>query len=144
MENQEAQVPQGQTPQPEKSSLGLDAKLASLLCYIPLCAIGLVMGVVLLIAEKESKFVKFHAAQSLVLHIALMILCIAFWIAGAVLGFVLGPLALLAFLMNILIVLAFIVIMIIMMVKSYAAQIYKLPIVGDYAEKLSGGKKAQE
>ena len=45
-----------------KNSTGLSPNIAGLLCYVA----GWISGIVFLIIEKESKFVKFHALQSIV------------------------------------------------------------------------------
>src|SRR3989442_14133818 len=52
-----------------KTSLGLSSNVGAMLCYIAnfLCCIGLVLAIVLLVTEKENRFVKFHAVQSLFL-----------------------------------------------------------------------------
>ena len=52
-----------------KTSLGLDSNLGAALCYLAnfLCCLGLVLAIVFLVTEKENRFVKFHAVQSLFL-----------------------------------------------------------------------------
>ena len=50
-----------------KTNLGLEPNIAGLLCYVP-CCIGLIFSVVAAIVEKQSRFVRFHAFQSLLLH----------------------------------------------------------------------------
>jgi len=103
----------------EKSSTGLDANVAGLLCYIG----GWISGIVFLVLEKDSKFVKFHAVQSIVtfgaLHVLAMILG---WIPfiGWIFGTVIGILAL--------------ILWIILMVKAYQGEIFKLPVAGDVAK----------
>ena len=44
----------------EKTSTGLDANLAAALSYL----LGFVSGAVFLVLEKENRFVRFHALQS--------------------------------------------------------------------------------
>ncbi len=55
-----------------KTSLGLESNVGAMLCYIAnfLCCIGLVLAIVFLVTEKENRFVKFHALQSLFLALA--------------------------------------------------------------------------
>src|SRR6202008_4933503 len=50
----------------EKSSTGLDANLAAMLCY----AIGWVTGLIFFVLEKDSRFVKYHAMQSIIVSLA--------------------------------------------------------------------------
>ena len=44
----------------EKSSTGLDENVAGFFCYL----LGCITGIVFLVVEKKSRFVKFHAMQS--------------------------------------------------------------------------------
>src|ERR1700751_5555760 len=63
-----------------KSALGLDGNLAAALGY-PIGIIALIS----LIMEKENRFVKFHALQSILLHVGFVVLFIALVIFGMVL-----------------------------------------------------------
>src|SRR6185436_8815156 len=65
-----------------KSALGLDGNVAAALGY----PIGII-AIISLIMEKENGFVKFHALQSILLHVAAIILMIAVWILGIILMF---------------------------------------------------------
>ena len=107
----------------EKSSTGLEANVAGLLCYVG----WWVSGLVFILIEKESKFVRFHALQSIyvfgVLTIAMIVLG---WIP--VLGVVLVGL----------IWVLCVVLWIILMVKAYQGAKFKLPWAGDLAEKKAG------
>jgi uncharacterized membrane protein len=103
----------------EKSSTGLDENVAGLLCYV----LGWVSGLVFFLIETESKFVRFHAIQSIlvfgVLNIALMVLG---WIP--VIGWALGVL--------------WVVLLIILVIRAYQGVKFKLPWAGDFAEKRAG------
>lgn len=90
--------------------------------------LGFVTGVVILLVEKDDKFIRFHAMQSSVVSGAL-------FIVSLVLGFILAPIAILATLVNIIISIAGIIVWIVSMVKAYQGQLYKWPIVGDFSEK---------
>src|SRR5207248_9207434 len=63
-----------------KSALGLDGNVAAALGY----PIGII-AIICLIMEKENRFVKFHALQSILLHVGLIVIVIAIWIIGFVL-----------------------------------------------------------
>jgi uncharacterized membrane protein len=103
-----------------KTSTGMDQNLEGLLCYV----LGWITGVVFLIIEKENQFVRFHAIQSIVVFGAITVVDIVIgWIP--IIGW---------FIVWILGVLAF-VLWILLMYKSYRGQLYKLPIVGNIAEK---------
>ena len=63
-----------------KSALGLDGNLAAALGY----PIGII-AIICLIMEKENRFVKFHALQSILLHVAFILVAIVVWILGFIL-----------------------------------------------------------
>jgi uncharacterized membrane protein len=103
-----------------KSSTGLDGNVAGALCY----ALGWVTGVIFLIIEKESKFVRFHAMQSILFGIAFMII---FWIIRLI--------PFLGWFLWIFVWLAGFVLWIFLMYKAYKGVLFKLPVIGDIAAK---------
>jgi len=109
----------------EKTSSGLEANVAGLLCYV----LGWVSGLVFILIEKENKFVRFHAMQSLIVFGALTVTSfILSWIPviGGFLAWVIGLLGL--------------VLWIVLMIKAYQGATYKLPWAGNLAEKWTGEK----
>jgi len=113
---------ESQEPSQEVSSTGLDPNLAGLLCYL----LGWITGVVFLIIEKENRFVRFHAYQSLAVFGALTILSLIAGlipVIGALIRFLLAPVGL--------------ILWILLMVKAYQGERYKLPVAGDWAEEQS-------
>ena len=129
-----------------KSALGLDGNLAAALGY----PIG-ILAIICLIMEKENRFVKFHALQSILLHVAIMVVGIALGIIFMIIGIILGVASaaanssaggglaaifgLLSFLVWIIILVAYIGGLIMAAVKSYNGVMFKLPILGNLAEK---------
>jgi uncharacterized membrane protein len=117
-----------------KSSTGMQPNVAGLLCYV----LGWITGLVFFLIEKENKFVRFHAAQSLVVFGALTVLQIALGIFSGILVaihlYVLLPVFTMLYP---LIGLAGLVLWILLMVKAYQGEMFKLPIAGDMAEKMS-------
>ena len=107
-----------------KSSTGLQANVAALLAY----TLGIVTGLVFFLIEKDSKFVKFHAMQAMALSLVL-------FIAGLVLSF----LPYIGIAAGALLNLAGLIVWVICMVKAYQGDWFKLPILGDLAEKQAGG-----
>ena len=105
---------------------GLTENVASALCYL----FGLVTGIIfLLIAPyNQNKLIRFHAFQSIFLHVAFIILWILLGMLGILthgLGFFLYPLlGLLA-----------IIVWLYMMFTAYNGKKVKLPVIGDLAEK---------
>ena len=73
----------------QKTSTGLQPNLAGLLCYI----LGWITGIVFLILEKENKFVKFHAMQSIIVFGGITVLYIVLSIIQGILFAIFGGLA---------------------------------------------------
>ena len=127
--------------QTAKSSTGLDENVAALLSYV----FGWVSGLIFFLIEKESRLVRFHAMQSLLISAAAAIIGIALWMLSIVSFLVLSQISgLLSFLVSIVVgLVAFVlgigllVAVIICLIKAYQGQYFKLPIVGNMAEKFS-------
>ena len=122
-----------------KTALGLDTNVGALLCYLPICAISLIYSIIVLVTDKENKFMRFHAVQSLILTVAYIVVVIAVQIFIAMVGAITGStvLSLLLSLVLIAVIIAFLAAMIYGMVKGYQGQTFKFPVVGDLAEKWS-------
>jgi len=122
-----------------KSALGgIDGNIAALLGYIIW-----IVALILLIIEKENRFVKFHAIQSLLLHAAAIVVFIAMVILLTILGVVLamahlGALVGLLWLLYMVVVLGYIGALIFSAVKAYGGVEFKLPIIGEMAAKWAG------
>ncbi len=104
------------------SSTGLKANIAGLLCYL----FTWITGIVFLVIEKKSQFVRFHAAQSIVVFGAFSIL-----------GFILNFIPYIRFLSAIVGLLGF-ALWVVLMYKAYQGETYKLPIAGDIASGIAG------
>src|SRR6266849_9582602 len=61
-----------------KTSLGLESNVGAMLCYIGniICCLGIILSIIFVITEKENRFVKFHAVQSLFLFAVYVVLSI--------------------------------------------------------------------
>jgi len=105
-----------------KTSSGMQPNVAALLSYL----LGFITGIIFYLIEKDNKFVRFHAMQSIVTFGALFIL-----------GFILAVIPVIGWgLMPVLWVVQ-VVLWILLMIKAYQGELFKLPIVGDIAEKNS-------
>jgi uncharacterized membrane protein len=109
------------------SSTGLKANIAGLLCYLG----GWVTGIIFLVIEKKSSFVKFHAAQSIVVFGTISIL-------NFFLGILLNRIWFLGVFLNAIIGLAAFILWVYLMYKAYQGQTVKLPIAGDIAQGIVG------
>lgn len=106
----------------KKTSMGLDQNVAGLLCYVG----WWITGLIFFIMEKENKFVRFHAMQSIITFIALWVISIVLMVlpvVGVILGSILWAVT--------------VILWIVLMLKAYQGVMFKLPIVGDIAEKQS-------
>ena len=127
-------------PAPAPSGGGLTDNVAALLCYLPVGPVPLIASIVFLVVEpyKNSKFVRFHAFQSLFFQAALFVTMIALVILGVILGAVFAPLLLIIFPLWMLVGLGALVLFIIMMIKANSGQTYKIPVIGEFAAKQAG------
>jgi uncharacterized membrane protein len=128
-----------------KSALGLDGNVAAALGY----PIGII-AIISLIMEKENRFVKFHALQSILLHVGMIVVMIAVWIIGVVIAIAgvaaaaatdsgaLGGLAGMLFgLIWLVVIVAYLGGLIFAAVKSYQGVQFKLPVIGKMAENFA-------
>ena len=111
----------------KKTLMGLDENVAGALCYV----LGFLTGIVFFVMEKDSKFVKFHAVQSIAIFLPLMVLN---WIVSSFLLWSYSTMWLFGIISSIISLLA-LILWIILILKAYQGEMYKLPIVGDIAEK---------
>ena len=106
-----------------KTSMDLEENIAGLLCYV----LTWITGIIFLVLEKKNKFVRFHALQSIATFLPLMVIT---WIlrlipfVGVIMSWLISVLS--------------VILWVILMVKAYKGEKYKLPIVGDFAEKKAG------
>jgi uncharacterized membrane protein len=86
--------------------------------------LGFITGIVFLLIEKQSKSVRFHAMQSTILFGGFFVLNIA-----------LGFIPILGWLVGLLLSFAAFVLWIVCMWKAFQGEMWKVPFVGDLAEK---------
>ncbi len=126
-----------------KTQLGLEPNLGAALCYLAnfICCLGLVLAIVFLATEKENRFVKFHAVQSLFLVATQIAVGIVVAILGIIVSMVLDMVNmsfvgwLLVFCLRVVLFLIFCAIWLIAGFKAYGGQSYKLPLIGEFAWK---------
>jgi len=119
-----------------KTSLGLESNLGAMLCYVAnfLCCLGVILSVVFLVTEKENRFVKFHALQSLFLWGVCVILLLAVQIISMILDVVSPFISFFVYFgLLFILLLIFVILWILAGIKAYGGQWYKLPGVGDIA-----------
>ena len=117
----------------QPSSTGLDPNIAAALAYLA----GPLSGLLLLVVERSSAYVRFHAMQSIVVLGGLWLLAAALCLL-AVLTVFISPTG-----FAVLLYAAWltggvwIVVWIICLVKAFTGQAWKMPIAGAYAERWS-------
>lgn len=115
------------------AAAGMTENMASALCY----ALGLVTGIIFLVLTpySQNRNVKFHAFQSIFMHLALIVAYIAFTVlsialhAIPVLGALIGILASLALGLGSFLLWLF------MLFKTYNGEKIVLPVIGELAQK---------
>ncbi|WP_077616988.1 DUF4870 domain-containing protein [Bacillus sinesaloumensis] len=115
-EEKKNQEPQNQ----DKTSTGLTDNVAGLLSYV----LGPITGIIFLVIEKENRFVRFHALQSIFVFVAIFIITTVLSfipIIGWLISLIASPLSL--------------VLWILLMYQAYQGKWYKLPVVGDIVEQ---------
>ena len=103
-----------------RSGTGLPSNLAATLAY----AFGALSGIVMLMIEREDKFVRFHAWQSTLTFLGAMLLSLlvaSFPIIGR--------------LLNTVLTIGVVALWVLLMVKAFLGEKFKLPYVGEIAEQ---------
>ena len=103
----------------ERSSTGMDENVAGFLCYL----LGFITGIVFLVVEKKSRFVKFHAMQSTITFLGLFVISLVLGVIP-IIHLLLFPIWILS-----------LILWLLLMVKALRGERYLLPIVGKMAEE---------
>jgi uncharacterized membrane protein len=104
------------------NSTGLQENVAGALSYL----FGWITGIIFYLLEPNKPFVRFHAVQSIITFGILTILIfIISWIPvlGWILSFVIWAI--------------WIILWLVLMIKAYQGERFKLPVIGDMAEKFA-------
>jgi uncharacterized membrane protein len=102
------------------SSTGLNSNVAAAFAYL----LGFISGVTMLIIEREDRYVRFHAVQSVLVFLAALV---ATMIAAS--------LPAVGWLLRALMSVATAVLWLFLMFKALTGERYKLPYVGEIAER---------
>jgi uncharacterized membrane protein len=98
---------------------GLSPHVAGVLAYLG----GAITGIVLLVVEKHDRFVRFHAMQSAVTFLLVLVAHLALSGLGRV-----GRALIIPFLVGVALLWVF------LMVQAFRGRTFKLPYIGDFAE----------
>jgi len=123
--------------QNQKSAIGLDGNVTALIGYI----VGIVALIEIFI-EKDNRFARFHALQSVLYHVGFWVVFTVLWVVAFIVSLVLsrissilGLLGTLIWLVLLLLFFAYLGGLIYAAIKSFQGSMFKLPIVGSMAEK---------
>ena len=113
---------------PGTTTMGLSQNAASGLSYL----FGWITGLIFYYTEKQNRFVRFHAMQSILFFGGLTVINILLGIIGRIDIFFIG--ALTSGLGDLIGLVGFVG-WIVLMINGFQGKYFKLPIIGDYAEK---------
>jgi uncharacterized membrane protein len=115
----------------ELTSLGMRARTAGWLSYL----LGWVTGLIFFLLEKENRFVRFHAMQSILFFGGLSILEAIIRFFETLFSYSLFPFFGFGVISSVVGLVSF-VCWIVLMVRASRGMYYKLPVIGDYADRL--------
>ncbi len=110
------------------STMQMEPKTAAGLSYV----LGWITGIIFFLMEKQNRFVRFHAMQSILFFGGLSVLSI---VLQVVTGLNIPFLSFLTFCVNGLLGIVGLVGWIVLLINGFQGKYFKLPIIGDYAEK---------
>ncbi|MBI4373813.1 MAG: DUF4870 domain-containing protein [Deltaproteobacteria bacterium] len=113
---------------------GLAPNIAAVVCY--LCAP--ITSIVIMLLEKENRDVQFHSWQATVLSIGYIVVSIALNILAIIMGKLIGFLGMVVHWFSPLVGLTAFILWLICIVKAYQGERWKIPYLGDFAEKKAG------
>ena len=119
-------------PAANSAALGIPDNLAAALAYVTF-----IPAIVFLFLDpfNKSRFIRFHALQSLFLALALGVVGIALKISFVVLGLVPVVGRLIMMLALLIVMLGCFMLWIVLLIKALQRQTFKLPVIGDWAER---------
>jgi len=135
-----------QNPSAGKTALGVDTGIGVLISYFGNLACGLPLGLVfsilVIVQDKVNKVARFHAFQSIFLMVTSAIITIPLVIVyfiGVFIDVAIGfPIvSILLVLLGLVFFLALLYFVIMAAIKGYSGEIYKIPVIGNFADKYS-------
>jgi len=133
-----ASVPPGSAAGPSAApvSAPMTDNVASMLCYV----LGLITGIIFLVLEPYSKNprVRFHAFQSIFMHLAIIVLYIVMGILLSAMTAMLGFMGLLTAVLYPVLGLGSLVLWVYLLISTYQGKTIVLPVIGPLAKKQAG------
>lgn len=110
------------------STMQMEPKTAAGLSYV----LGWITGIIFFLMEKQNRFVRFHAMQSILFFGGLSVLSIVLQVVS---GFNIPFISFLALCVNGLLGIVGLVGWIVLLINGFQGKYFKLPVIGDYAER---------
>jgi uncharacterized membrane protein len=121
------------SPATGPTNLGVPPNVGGLLCYAP-CCIGLLFSIAAVIIEKQSRFLRFHAFQSLLFQGVMIVLGFGVGIVITALSHVMPCLGgVLGLIINVVLFLGMLGATIFLMIKAYNGEEFEIPTLGQMA-----------
>ena len=115
------------------SSTGLAPNVAGALAY----ALGPVTGIAFIVLEKQSRFVRFHAMQSTLVSVVLVMVNVVLSVTKAILSFIPFIGGLFAWGLSMVVGVVTFALWVMLMYMAYQGRQWELPFVGEHARKFS-------
>jgi uncharacterized membrane protein len=124
--------------QSQPAGSGLAPNVAGALAYV----LGPLTGILFLVLEKDNRFVRFHAAQSVTVGIGLIVV----WIALSILSAILAVVPIIGWIISILLSLVLglgsFILWLVLMYRAYQGREWEVPLAGPQARRLVAGPAA--
>jgi uncharacterized membrane protein len=114
------------------TSTGLPANVAGALAYM----LGPITGVLFYVLERDNRFVRFHAAQSIAVSIVMIVISIVLGILGAVLGFIPFIGWIVAGMLSLGVSLVSLVLWLFLMWQAFQGKEWEVPFAGVFARRM--------
>jgi uncharacterized membrane protein len=121
-----------EAPKTGGTSSGLEPNVAAMLAYL----FGWLGGLIFFLLEKDNKFVRFAAMQSLILNVAVFALWIVFGFLTTALALVTYGLGAFLGLLYPVLGIGFAIVWVMLMVKAYQNEEWELPVIGKIARNI--------
>jgi uncharacterized membrane protein len=114
------------------STTGVEPNIAAALSYV----LGLITGIIFFVLEKDNRYVRFHAAQSIAASAIVILLWIGVSVVSGGLAFipVLGTIAILVLTLGLSI--GTFILWVLLLVKAYQGEEWELPVAGGFARRM--------
>jgi uncharacterized membrane protein len=114
------------------TSTGIEPKVGAALAYI----LGLVTGILFLALEKDNRYIRFHAAQSITVSVLLILAHVAVRMVSAVLAYIPIVGGLLVLVLTLGLALGTFVLWGALMWRAYEGHEWELPVAGGFARRM--------